>query len=90
MDQIIGEPFQRFLAEQNRELFGKQLANNQPVTPSVDVALVAADGSSRPVHLSMASLYFGSRQVRTRTRGPRPGADTIQFRARTVRVRGIP
>ena len=59
MDQLIGKPFQNFLDGAHREIFGEQLRNDRPQTLSVDVALLAVDGSTKPVHLSMALLNFG-------------------------------
>ena len=59
MDQLIGKPFQNFLDGAHREIFGEQLQNDRPQTLSVDVALLAVDGSTKPVHLSMALLNFG-------------------------------
>jgi PAS domain S-box-containing protein len=59
MSQLIGKPFQTFLGQSDREIFEKQLASNRPQAQSVDVGLMAVDGSVRPVHLSMALLDFG-------------------------------
>jgi PAS domain S-box-containing protein len=60
IDQIVGQPFQTYLACQNREIFGEQLANSRPESLAIDVVLNAIDGRSQPVHLSMALLDFGA------------------------------
>jgi PAS domain S-box-containing protein len=59
MDRIIGQPFQSYVDEQNRAIFGNQLATDRPESLAIDVSLVGPDGCARPVHLSMALLDFG-------------------------------
>jgi len=59
-ESIIGKQFQSFLDDPHRQIFEEQLANDRPQALSLDVALVAADGETRPVHFSMALLDLGN------------------------------
>jgi PAS domain S-box-containing protein len=58
-EQAIGRHFQSFLDGRHRAAFDEQLTNVATSTLSLNVELMSADGTRRPVHISTGVLELG-------------------------------